>query len=306
MSYALEITNLQQYYGEFAALKNINLKVEHGDFFALLGPNGAGKSTMINIICSLLPKGAGQIKVLGLDLAKHASSIKMKVGLVPQEFNFAVFETVIQVLIYQAGFFGIQKNIALERAEKYLKLLNLWDKRNARVISLSGGMKRRLMIVRALMHEPKVLILDEPTSGVDVVNRYTMWDFLRQINANGVTIILTTHNLEEAEKICKRCAIIDDGLIIADDSMQNLLAFYAEEKNYIISLKKPYSGAFVPIKFKVKMLDSNQLEASISKGESFYEFMEYLHKHNIEINDITVKANRLEQLFLKLTASETY
>lgn len=306
MTSALEIINLQKYYGEFAALKTINLKVERGDFFALLGPNGAGKSTLINIICSLLLKDEGQVRVFGLDLLKHALAIKMKIGLVPQEFNLAIFETVIQILIYQAGFFGISKNIALKRAEKYLRLLNLWDKRNSRIMALSGGMKRRLMIVRALMHEPRILILDEPTSGVDIVNRYTMWDFLRQINAKGVTIILTTHNLEEAEKICQRCAIINAGLIIADDSMKNLLAFYAEEKNYVISLKKPYEGSFSPLKFKVKMIEPCQLEASVAKEESFYEFMEYLRQHHIEINDITVKANRLEQLFLKLTASVSY
>lgn len=173
-------------------------------------------------------------------------------------------------------------------------------------MTLSGGMKRRLMIVRALIHEPKILILDEPTAGVDIVNRHIMWDFLREVNARNVTIILTTHNLEEAEKICKKCAIINDGLIIADDSMKNLLAFYAEEKNYIISLKEPYNGDFSPLKFKVKMLDSFQLEATLGKGESFYEFMEYLRSYNIEINDIAVKANRLEQLFLKLTTTEPY
>jgi ABC-2 type transport system ATP-binding protein len=225
MTPAIEITSLEKTYkGGFQALKGINLTVEQGDFFALLGPNGAGKSTSIGVITSLVNKTAGKVKVFGHDIVNELELAKSYIGLVPQEFNFNQFEPLINILVNQAGYYGVSRKVALVRAEKYLKQLELWDKRNDAGRMLSGGMKRRLMIARALMHEPKMLILDEPTAGVDIEIRRGMWDFLKRLNKEGITIILTTHYLEEAETLCRNIAIIDGGQIVENTSMKGLLA----------------------------------------------------------------------------------
>ncbi|WP_373797084.1 ABC transporter ATP-binding protein, partial [Jeotgalibaca porci] len=225
MTHALEITDLKKVYATgMEALKGIDLTVEEGDFYALLGPNGAGKSTTIGIVTSLVNKTAGQVKVFGYDIDTQLVQAKQQIGLVPQEFNFNPFETVEQIVVNQAGYYGVPRKEALKRSEKYLKQSNLWEKRHVRARMLSGGMKRRLMIARALMHEPKLLILDEPTAGVDIELRRDMWEFLRELNEHGTTIILTTHYLEEAEMLCRNIGIIQSGRMIENTSMKKLLA----------------------------------------------------------------------------------
>ena len=236
---ALEINNLTKIYkNDVKALDNINLNVSQGDFFALLGPNGAGKSSTISIICDLSMKTSGSVKVFGHDIDEHSNAAKSCIGVVPQEINFSQFETCLEIVVNQGGFYGINRRLALERAEKYLKKLDLWTKRNERSRNLSGGMKRRLMIARALVHEPKMLILDEPTAGVDVELRRSMWDFLIDINKQGVTIVLTTHYLEEAESLCKNIAIIDHGKIVENTSMKILLSKLKKE-TFIFDLTHP-------------------------------------------------------------------
>ena len=297
---ALSINNLTKTYSNgTTALKGISFDVAPGDFFALLGPNGAGKSTTIGIITSLVNKTSGKVKIFSHDLETALASAKINIGLVPQEFNFNIFEKVFDILVYQAGYYGVPRKIAEQRAEFYLKKLNLWDKRYQSAFRLSGGMKRRLLIARALIHEPKLLILDEPTAGVDIEIRRTMWDFLRELNQQGTTIILTTHYLEEAETLCKNIAIIDKGLIIENTSMKSLLSKLNME-TFILDLRRGLKTVPEQSYFKLNLIDENTLEAEIQKGQTLNGLFEFLGANQIEITSMRNKANRLEELFLHL------
>jgi ABC-2 type transport system ATP-binding protein len=296
---ALDIKGLAKTYkGGVQALKGIDLTVEEGDFFALLGPNGAGKSTAIGIISSLVNKSSGSVKVFEHDLATDIVNAKSCIGLVPQEFNFNQFETLFQIVVNQAGYYGVPRSIAKERAEKYLKQLDLWDKRNSAGRELSGGMKRRLMIARALMHEPRMLILDEPTAGVDIEVRRSMWTFLKKINEEGITIILTTHYLEEAEMLCRNIAIIDEGKIVKNTSMKALLATLNVE-TYVFDIA---SGANqISIEgFETRANDDQTLEVDVLKKGGLNPVFEELSKQNIEVMSMRNKSNRLEELFVRL------
>ncbi len=300
MTSALSVRNLTKIYKNgFEALSGASLEVQQGDFFALLGPNGAGKSTLIGIICSLITKNSGQIKIFGTDVDKDFSRAKKHIGLVPQEFNFNVFEPVEEILVNQAGYFGIARNIAFSRSERYLKLLGLWEKRRDHARELSGGMKRRLMIARALMHEPDLLILDEPTAGVDIEIRRSMWSFLRELNAAGTTIILTTHYLEEAESLCRNIAIIDDGRIIKRTSMKQLLGDLQIE-TFIFDLKQPVQAPLKIEGFQLRFIDDTTLEADLEKGQSINQLFSALSNLNVEVLSMRNKTNRLEQLFVQL------
>lgn len=299
--YAIEIKNLVKKFGALRALKGLDLTVEKGEFFALLGPNGAGKSTTINILCSLANKTSGMVKINGYNIDSHPSEAKSFLGIVPQEFNFSIFETPLQVLIYQAGYYGIPRKLAKERAEKYLKLLSLWHKKDVQSRKLSGGMKRRLMIARALMHEPKILILDEPTAGVDIEIRHSMWELLKKLNEEGITIILTTHYLEEAESLCKRVAIIKEGEIIECASMKSI----TKKLNcsvFVIDLENTISTDVGLKDLEVKVVDSNTIEVTVPKHYSLNDVFKIADKNGLVISDIRNKTNKLEQLFLKLTA----
>lgn len=297
---ALEISNLTKIYdSKVQALNNINLNVKEGDFFALLGPNGAGKSTTIGIITSLINKTSGQVKIFGHDLIKENRIAKSYIGLVPQEPNFNIFETALNVLIDQAGFYGVPAKIAKKRSEHYLKTLELWDKRNQQILSLSGGMKRRLLIARALIHQPRLLILDEPTAGIDIELRRHMWNFLREINAQGTTIILTTHYLEEAENLCKNIAIIDKGNIVENTSIKEVLTKLHVE-TLIFYLAKPVIGSIKLPNFNYRLTDETTLEIDITKGQLLNELFVLLTQQGIEITSMRNKTNRLEELFLKL------
>jgi len=297
---ALTITDLTKTYNNgVTALKGISLNVAQGDFFALLGPNGAGKSTTIGIITSLVNKTSGRVQVFGHDIDMDLERAKTCIGLVPQEFNFSIFEKVIDIVVNQGGYYGLPWRLATERAEFYLKKLGLWEKRNNQARQLSGGMKRRLMIARALVHNPKLLILDEPTAGVDIEIRRSMWDFLREINQQGTTIVLTTHYLEEAENLCKNIAIIDKGLIIENNSMKNLLATLNVE-TFILYLKNPLSHALHINNFLIKQQDESTLEVVIKKGQVLNEIFSFLNDQGIEVASMRNKANRLEELFLHL------
>ena len=295
---ALSIKNLTKIYNDsFKALDGISLDVRQGDFFALLGPNGAGKSTTIGIICSLIRKTEGTISVFQHDVDQDFSSAKHLIGVVPQEFNFNQFEKPIDILVTQAGYFGIKASIASVRAEKYLKQLGLWEKRNDFSRNLSGGMKRRLMIARALIHEPKLLILDEPTAGVDIELRRSMWNFLKKINGNGTTIILTTHYLEEAENLCRNIAIIDHGKIIENTSMKSLLKMLDRE-TFVLDLSNEIDACPEIEGYSISLKDQNQIEVEIPKSESLNELFSELSKKNISIISMRNKTNRLEELFL--------
>ena len=295
---ALSIKNLTKIYNDgFKALDGISLDVRQGDFFALLGPNGAGKSTTIGIICSLVRKTEGTISVFQHDVDQDFSSAKHLIGVVPQEFNFNQFEKPIDILITQAGYFGIKASIASVRAQKYLKQLGLWEKRNDFSRNLSGGMKRRLMIARALIHEPKLLILDEPTAGVDIELRRSMWNFLKEINDNGTTIILTTHYLEEAENLCRNIAIIDHGKIIENTSMKSLLKMLDRE-TFVLDLSNEIDACPEIEGYSISLKDQNQIEVEIPKSESLNELFSELSKKNISIISMRNKTNRLEELFL--------
>ena len=295
---ALSIKNLTKIYNDsFKALDGISLDVRQGDFFALLGPNGAGKSTTIGIICSLVRKTEGTISVFQHDVDQDFSSAKHLIGVVPQEFNFNQFEKPIDILITQAGYFGIKASIASVRAEQYLKQLGLWEKRNDFSRNLSGGMKRRLMIARALIHEPKLLILDEPTAGVDIELRRSMWNFLKEINGNGTTIILTTHYLEEAENLCRNIAIIDHGKIIENTSMKSLLKMLDRE-TFVLDLSNEIDACPEIEGYSISLKDQNQIEVEIPKSESLNELFSELSKKNISIISMRNKTNRLEELFL--------
>lgn len=298
---ALEIKNLNKIYkGGVNALKNMSLEVKEGDFFALLGPNGAGKSTTIGIISSLVNKTSGSVSIFGFDLDKQKVEAKNQLGLVPQEFNFNPFETVEQIVMNQAGYYGVERSVAKERAKKYLSQLDLWGKRGDRARNLSGGMKRRLMIARALMHEPKLLILDEPTAGVDIELRRSMWRFLRSINEQGVTIILTTHYLEEAEMLCRNIGIINHGELIENTTMKSLLS-KLEAETFILDLIVPVETVALE-QVVWRLLDSTTLEIEINKGESLNHVFAQLSEQGINVQSMRNKANRLEELFVTLVA----
>ncbi|CAM3771829.1 ABC transporter ATP-binding protein [Rheinheimera salexigens] len=299
LNLALDIQQLHKVYKSgTVALKGIDLQVQQGEFFALLGPNGAGKSTCIGIISSLVNKSQGSVKVFGHDLDNALEQAKQQIGLVPQEFNFNQFETVLQVVVNQAGYYGVPRKVALQRAEKYLGQLGLWDKRFARSRELSGGMKRRLMIARALMHEPKLLILDEPTAGVDIELRRSMWDFLRLINKQGVTIILTTHYLEEAESLCRNIAIIDNGQIIENTSMKSLLAKLTRETFILDLATNPNQLQLENVSWRA--IDDHSIEVDIEKQQGLNAIFEQLSQQQITVLSMRNKANRLEELFVNL------
>ncbi|NLQ16279.1 ABC transporter ATP-binding protein [Marinomonas sp. M1K-6] len=301
MTYAIEISDLKKRYdGGFEALKGINLNVEKGDFFALLGPNGAGKSTTIGILCSLVNKTSGRVSIFGTDIDKDFAKAKQYLGVVPQEFNFNVFETVFNVVVTQAGFYGIGRSVAEERAEKYLKQLDLWDKRNDQSRMLSGGMKRRLMIARALIHEPEVLILDEPTAGVDIELRRSMWEFIKKLNEQGTTIILTTHYLEEAEQLCRNIAIINAGEIVENTSVKALLKTLNQE-TFILDLDTRLPDDWSLPGFSVAVSkDATTVEVEVIKGQSINAIFKALDSIAINVVSMRNKSNRLEELFVKL------
>jgi ABC-2 type transport system ATP-binding protein len=297
---ALEIENLQKTYRNgFQALSGVNLEVNPGDFYALLGPNGAGKSTTIGIICSLINKSAGKVRVYGVDLDQDPAAARMHIGLVPQEFNFNIFEPVGEILINQAGYYGIPRKIARQRAEIYLKKLALWDRRYDMARELSGGMKRRLMIARALVHEPRLLILDEPTAGVDIEIRYSMWNFMRELNAGGTTIILTTHYLEEAESLCNNIAIIDKGVTIEQTDMRSLLSRLNME-TFVLYLDKPVDKLPDCGDYQVRLLDSSTMEVDMHQGHDLNGIYDRLSQCNIKVLSMRNKSNRLEQLFMSM------
>ncbi len=284
------------------ALRGVDLDVEVGDFFALLGPNGAGKTTLIGIVTSLVNKSGGTASVFGHDIDAELERAKTCIGVVPQELNFNQFESPLTIVVNQAGFYGIERTEARRRAEVYLRQLQLWDKRNSAARGLSGGMKRRLMIARALMHEPRLLILDEPTAGVDIEIRRTMWEFLRGINASGTTIILTTHYLEEAESLCRNIAIIDKGAIIERDRMSHLLRRLNVE-SFVLNTRSPLSATPEVPEFVVRRIDDTTLEVDIRKEQNLNELFARLSGEGIEVLSLRNKVNRLEEVFMRLVDS---
>jgi ABC-2 type transport system ATP-binding protein len=297
---ALSLRQLSKTYRNgVQALKGIDLDVEQGDFFALLGPNGAGKTTAIGIIASLVNKSAGQVQVFGHDIDADLETAKSCLGLVPQEINFNQFEKVSTILVNQAGFYGIPRSVAKERMEVWLRKLQLWEKRDAVSRSLSGGMKRRLMIARALIHEPKLLILDEPTAGVDIEVRRSMWEFLRELNESGTTIILTTHYLEEAENLCRHIAIIDEGRIIEHDRMATVLRKLHSEV-FVLNLRQPLAEAPQLPGYVLKLADDGSIEVEVTKAQNLNDIFAALSARGIEVVSMRNKANRLEELFLRL------
>jgi len=298
--HALEVNNLAKTYANgVEALKGISLNVEEGDFFALLGPNGAGKSTLIGIISSLVNASSGEAKIFGTSVRQQRSKAMSFIGLVPQELNFNQFEKPLEIIVNQAGYYGINRKIALERAEKYLKQLQLWDKHDKPSRLLSGGMKRRLMIARAMVNEPRLLILDEPTAGVDIEIRRSMWEFIRQINENGTTVILTTHYLEEAEELCRNIAIIDHGEIIQNSDMKSLLATLDIE-TFVLDLQEPLPAVPEIEGMEFKLRDAFTLEASVPKRKSLNALFSALENSGVHVMSMRNKANRLEELFLRL------
>ena len=297
---ALSIRGLTKtYHNGVHALRGVDLDVEQGDFFALLGPNGAGKTTLIGIITSLVNKTAGTATVFGYDLDTQLERAKSCIGIVPQELNFNQFESPLTIVVNQAGFYGIPRSVARARAEKYLRQLQLWDKRNGMARGLSGGMKRRLMIARALMHEPRLLVLDEPTAGVDIEIRRSMWDFLRDINERGTTIILTTHYLEEAESLCRNIAIIDNGHIVSRDLMSNLLRGLHTE-TFVLNLRHPLTATPAIVGFDVTRIDEHTLEAQVTKEQSLNGLFAQLAAQGLEVLSMRNKVNRLEEVFMRL------
>jgi ABC-2 type transport system ATP-binding protein len=298
---AIEINQLKKTYGKnLQALKGISFSVDKGDFIALLGPNGAGKSTTIGIICSLVNKTSGEVKVFGHSIDKELEAAKRCIGLVPQEFNFSQFETCLQIVVNQAGYYGVARKVAIQRAEIVLKQLALWDKRNVPARNLSGGMKRRLMIARALIHEPKILILDEPTAGVDIEIRRSMWEFLSELNAQGTTIVLTTHYLEEAEQLCRNIAIINHGEIIENTSMKDLIS-RLDFETFILDVSR-IPDNFPQIEHVLfRQRDHSSIEIDISKKTPINRVFELLSAQNIQVLSMRNKSNRLEELFVKMT-----
>ena len=304
MEAALCISNLDKTYPNGQrALHDVSLVVEHGDFFALLGPNGAGKSTTIGIITSLIKKTAGKVDIYGLNIDTHFNKAKKYIGLVPQEFSFNQFEPVIEILINQAGYYGVPPRKARSHAEEYLKNLGLWEKRNQEARNLSGGMKRRLMIARAMLHQPQLLILDEPTAGVDIEIRRMIWTFLTELNKQGTTIILTTHYLEEAEKLCRNIAIIDQGKIITNTTMRNLLNS-SDSESFTLYLTEPITAENMPTidSVTLKQIDSYTLEVITESKTDLARVFTELSRHNIRLLSLRNTSNRLEELFLKLVS----
>jgi ABC-2 type transport system ATP-binding protein len=300
MTIAISIKDLDKTYASgVEALKGVSLEVQQGDFFALLGPNGAGKSTIIGVISTLINKSGGSVEVFGRSVDTHIYETKLDLGVVPQEINFSQFEKVKDIVLTQAGYYGLPRKLARERCEKYLKKLGLWEKRSERSRSLSGGMKRRLMIARALVHEPRLLILDEPTAGVDIELRRSMWNFLAEINANGTTIILTTHYLEEAEQMCRNIAIIDEGEIIENTSMKKLIG-ELDSQVFILDTANGMNGKpeITIDDVLIHRIDAHSLEVKVPNGKLINEVFKELDKQGLEISSMRNKTNRLEQLFL--------
>ncbi|WP_110600814.1 ABC transporter ATP-binding protein [Salinicola lusitanus] len=300
---ALSIRGLTKVYGNgFEALKGIDLDVEQGDFFALLGPNGAGKSTTLGIVCSLVQKTAGQVKIFGIDIDRDFAKAKYALGVVPQEFNFSQFEKVEDIVLTQAGYYGMPMKEAKPRCERLLKDLGLWDKRNGAARMLSGGMKRRLMIARALIHRPRLLILDEPTAGVDIELRRSMWEYMRRINEEeGTSIILTTHYLEEAESLCRNIAIINRGEIIKNTSMRGLLT-ELDTETFLLDLAEPLEAAPQVEGFEVERVDAHQLALSVRKGTDLNDAFQQLTRQGVRVLSMRNRANRLEELFVSMTS----
>lgn len=298
---ALSITNLQKTYaGGFQALKGIDLKVAKGEFFGLLGPNGAGKTTTIGIITSLVTKSAGKVEVFGVDIDRDFPRAKKLIGVVPQEYNFSIFEKVQDIVTQQAGYYGMPRDKALANSERYLRQLGLWEKRNSPARELSGGMKRRLMIARGLIHEPELLILDEPTAGVDVELRRGMWDFLQKLNDQGKTIILTTHYLEEAEQLCNTIAIIRDGRVIENTDKKTLLK-KLDQETFVFETGPQGTDEIPPIAgASFRSIDETTLEVTKSKEGSMNSIFEHLSARNVSVESMRNKSNRLEELFLEL------
>ncbi len=300
MTIAISLKDLRKVYANGTeALKGISLDVEQGDFFALLGPNGAGKTTIIGIISTLVNKTAGNVEVFDKRVDTHIYETKLDLGVVPQEINFSQFEKVQDIVMTQAGYYGLPRKLASQRCEKYLRKLGLWEKRNERSRTLSGGMKRRLMIARALVHEPRLLILDEPTAGVDIELRRSMWEFLTEMNNKGTTIILTTHYLEEAEQLCRNIAIIDDGEIIENTSMKSLLADL-DSQVFILD-----SATEIPVQLNLDLpnislyrIDGHSFEVTVTGDQSINEVFSRLDQQGVKVNSMRNKTNRLEQLFL--------
>ena len=303
MTYALEISDLKKTYpGGTEALKGISLSVQEGDFYALLGPNGAGKSSTIGIIGSLVTKSSGNVKIFGIDVDTNMAEAKTLLGVVSQEINFSQFEKVLDIVVTQAGFYGIPKSEAMPKVENILKRLSLWDKRNDQARTLSGGYKRRLMIAKALVHDPKLLILDEPTAGVDIELRREMWTFLKEINTNGTTIILTTHYLEEAEQLCRNIGIIDHGTMVADTGMKDLLGTL-NVQGFVFDLTEPLDEVPSVEGFPLKLEDPLTLVAAVNKDRSINALFAELSKLNIKIKSMRNESNRLEELFIEMVNS---
>ncbi len=300
MQHALTITNLRKTYASgVVALSGIDLTVAEGDFFALLGPNGAGKSTTIGVLCSLVRKTGGKVQIFGHDIDTAFESAKMELGVVPQEFNFNQFERVMDIVVTQGGYYGLEHAVAVERAEKYLRRLGLWDKRRERSRELSGGMKRRLMIARALVHEPRLLILDEPTAGVDIELRRSMWKFLREINEQGKTIILTTHYLEEAESLCRKVAIIDNGEIVVNTTVKALLSQLKTE-TFVLDTREDITTVPQHPVFRLQKVDAHSLEVTMDKSQSLNDLFPVLSECGLNVVSLRNKSNRLEELFINL------
>jgi ABC-2 type transport system ATP-binding protein len=304
MTAALSIRQLTKTYANgLQALKGIDLEVAEGDFFALLGPNGAGKSTTIGIITSLVNKTSGQVSIFGHDLDRELTAAKSQLGLVPQEFNFNVFEPVVEIVANQGGYYGIERGLAFERAEEYLKQLGLWEKRHSMARNLSGGMNRRLMIARALVHRPRLLILDEPTAGVDIEIRHSMWAFLKTINRQGTTIILTTHYLEEAENLCRNIAIIDAGRVVENTSMKRLL-HQLQMETFVLDLAIPLARLPDIPGHVLRRVDDTTLEVDISRDTSINQLFADLTTHGIQVLSMRNKTNRLEKLFMHMVENQ--
>lgn len=298
---ALVIEDLvKTYKNGLTAVNGINLEVDKGDFFGLLGPNGAGKTTTIGIITDLVIKTSGKIKVLGKDFDKEREEAKRIIGVVPQEFNLSVFDNVEDILITQAGYYGVPRNIAKKRAEKYLKQLDLWDKRNQKAMQISGGMKRKLMVIRAVMHDPELVIFDEPTAGLDVEARRAMWKFMKDLNKKGKTVILTTHYLEEAEQLCKNIAIIHKGNILKNTTVKELITGMDEEI-FVLDLKEKITKNKLPKRFDLKYIDSHTIEATIPRSKNINDLINALTKKKINVMSMRNKTNRLEELFVRMT-----
>lgn len=304
MTDALEIKNLRKVYaGGFEALKGIDLTVRRGDFFALLGPNGAGKSTTLGIVSALINKTSGQVRVCGIDQDRDPEGVKRMLGVVPQEFNFNDFEKVHDVLIQQAGYYGMEKGLARRNIEKYLRQLELWDKRNDQVRMLSGGMKRRLMIVRGLIHEPELLILDEPTAGVDIEIRRSMWAFLERINREGVTIILTTHYLEEAESLCRNIAIINRGEIITNTTVKELL-LQMDRSSFVADIKGDFGRLPPDNPYLMQLREDGSIQFQVRRGDNLNQVFELFARAGIEVVSLRPRTNRLEELFVDIVQAD--